>query len=83
MDSYYCREIIWGQVYFALGIIALSFPVIIVCNSDCRVALPTINAVTLRARGANQLSQTDRNGGQCPPYNYRQTLENYAISSGV
>ena len=27
-------------------------------------ALPTINAVTLRARGANHLSQTDRNGGQ-------------------
>ena len=33
-------------------------------------ALPTINAVTLRAKGANHLSQTDRNGGQCPPYNH-------------
>ena len=32
-------------------------------------ALPTINAVTLRARRANHLSQTNRNGGQCPPYN--------------
>ena len=33
-------------------------------------ALPTINAVTLRARGANHLSPTNRNGGQCPPYNH-------------
>ena len=32
-------------------------------------ALPTINAVTLRAGGANRQSQTNRNGGHCPPYN--------------
>ena len=32
-------------------------------------ALPTIIAVALRARETNRLSQTNRNGGQCPPYN--------------
>ena len=43
--------------------------------------MPTINAVTLRARGANRLSRTNQNGGQCPPYNYKSAVLLYIRTS--